>query len=295
MTPEQLIKVFSTLCIWKRDGERAPHKPLLLLLALAGVDRKEPRLHPFAEIKDKLKYLLMEFGPPRKIYRPSYPFIRLQNDGIWEVTGNKILDPRRDWSNNALLENKTFGGFTQEIYSMLLGDRKLIRELATIILEQNFPETIYEDILNAVGIEADVLVKSTRDPQFRERILRAYEYSCAVCGFNVRLGQTLVAVEAAHIKWHQAGGPDTEQNGIALCTMHHKLFDRGVFTLTESMTLQVAEAAHGTRGFDEWVMRYHGKKIRNPQSPIYKPEEPFIKWHVQEVFRGPARYMVEDL
>jgi putative restriction endonuclease len=25
-----------------------------------------------------------------------------------------------------------------------------------------------------------------------------------------------VALEAAHIKWHQAGGPDEESNGLAL-------------------------------------------------------------------------------
>ncbi len=50
-----------------------------------------------------------------------------------------------------------------------------------------------------------------------------------------------MAIEAAHIKWHQAGGPDIEQNGIALCSMHHKLFDRGVFTITNTMKLQVAK------------------------------------------------------
>jgi len=104
--------------------------------------------------------------------------------------------------------------------------------------------------------------KRTRDPNFRFKILRAYEYSCAVCGFNVRLGNHLVGVEAAHIKWHQAGGPDTEEHGIALCAMHHKLFDRGVFTLNEDRVLLVAEEANGSKGFDEWLMRFHEKQIK---------------------------------
>jgi len=142
-------------------------------------------------------------------------------------------------------------------------------------------------------LDLELTGKLHRDPQFRERVLRAYEYRCAVCGFNVRLGNTLVAVEAAHIKWHQAGGPDQEENGIALCTMHHKLFDRGVFTLSKSLRFQVAETAHGTEGFDEWLMRYHGKEIRPPQSPLYRPKDFFIHWHVKEVFRGPARYLVD--
>jgi predicted restriction endonuclease len=59
----------------------------------------------------------------------------------------------------------------------------------------------------------------------------------AVCGFDVRLGNILIAIEAAHIKWHQAGGPDEERNGLALCSLHHKLFDRGVFTVSNSMSV----------------------------------------------------------
>ncbi|NLA46738.1 MAG: hypothetical protein GX866_04260, partial [Firmicutes bacterium] len=137
--------------------------------------------------------------------------------------------------------------------------------------------------------------KTRRSPDFRNRILRAYEYQCAVCGFNVRLGDTLVAVEAAHIKWHQYGGPDCEENGIALCSMHHKLFDKGVFTLDQSLVFRVAEEAHGTFGFEEWLMRYHGRPIRQPQKPDYYPNENYINWHVREVFRGPSRYTADNM
>lgn len=242
MKAEELKNIFSNIITWKRNGERAPHKPLLLLYALGRLDRKEPRLVSYKDVKENLKHLLVEFGPHRRNYVSSYPFLRLSNDGIWELTGKNEIDPKQDWSDQVLLNNDTHGGFTEEIYSMLSKDRKLIRELASILLEQNFPETMHEDVLNEVGLDMELAGKLRRDPQFRERVLKAYEYRCAVCGFNVRLGNILIAVEAAHIKWHQAGGPDQEENGIALCTMHHKLFDRGVFTLNESLKFQVAEA-----------------------------------------------------
>jgi putative restriction endonuclease len=122
-----------------------------------------------------------------------------------------------------------------------------------------------------------------------ERVLRAYEYSCAVCGFDVRLGTMSVALEAAHIKWHQAGGPDEESNGLALCTMHHKLFDRGVFTLSEKMRVIVSESANGTKGFQEWVITFHGSSIRAPQRPNYYPDKVAVEWHVSEVFQSPGR------
>jgi hypothetical protein len=48
-----------------------------------------------------------------------------------------------------------------------------------------------------------------------------------------------------------AGGPDEEFNGLALCTLHHKLFDRGVFTLSDKLNIVVSVSADGTRRFQE--------------------------------------------
>ena len=112
---------------------------------------------------------------------------------------------------------------------------------------------------------------------------------CAICGFDVNLGLQPVALEAAHIKWHQAGGPDEEVNGLALCSLHHKLFDRGAFTLSNELEILVSEDAHGTAGFQEWLMRFHGEKLNFPQRQIYYPNEDYTSWHVREVFQGEYR------
>jgi putative restriction endonuclease len=101
----------------------------------------------------------------------------------------------------------------------------------------------------------------------------------------------LVGLEAAHIKWHQAGGPDAEINGLALCALHHKLFDRGAFTLSDSIKIEVSERAHGSTGFDEWLMAFHGKQLYPPQRGSYYPEPKFIDWHVREVFQAPPRFV----
>ena len=87
-----------------------------------------------------------------------------------------------------------------------------------------------------------------RNPQFRRRVLVAYEYRCAVCGFDVRLGSVSIALNAAHIRWFQAGGPDEESNGLALCVLHHKTFDLGAFTVRPDGVLLVSDQAHGTEG-----------------------------------------------
>ena len=41
----------------------APHKPLLLLMALARIQHGQPARFAFSEVEDELKDLLTEFGP----------------------------------------------------------------------------------------------------------------------------------------------------------------------------------------------------------------------------------------
>lgn len=281
--------------MWKKGGQRAPHKPLLILIALAHCIQEKGRFISFSDVENQLKQILIEFGPTRKSYHPEYPFWRLQNDGIWELTNTEHVNARignTDAKKSDLIKYDVQGCFTKQIYDFLVSNKNQIPDIALSILEKNFPASIHEDILQAVGLDLDFAenIKRKRDPNFRDKILNAYEYRCAVCGFNVRVGNSLVALEAAHIKWHQAGGPDSEENGVALCALHHKLFDRGAFTLSDSMKIIVSDRAHGTKGFEEWLMAYHGKDLIQPQRPAYFPEPQFVSWHVREVFQGYGRY-----
>lgn len=287
MNPLELKEKIQKLSIWKNGEQRAPHKPLLILYALGRLQAGGAKFLTYQDVRDRLKYLLKEFGPLRRNYYPEQPFVRLLNDGIWNLNVHPDTVRIKDrW----LLENGVAGGFSDEVYSLLSVDQDLVREIAQIILNKHFPDTIHEDILESVGLNMEREVGKGRDPMFRDRVLKAYQYSCAVCGFNVRLGNNLVAVEAAHIKWHQAGGPDKEENGVAMCAMHHKLFDRGVFTISPTRELIVSEEAHGTNGLEEWLMRYHDKQISPPIHPDYQPGDSYMKWHFREVFRGPGRY-----
>ncbi|MFV1965743.1 MAG: phosphorothioated DNA-binding restriction endonuclease [Pirellulaceae bacterium] len=280
--------------VWKRGSQRAPHKPLLLLYALAKCSRSEPRLISYADVDRDLRDLLLQFGPERKSCHPEYPFWRLQNDGIWELK-NAERAARRSSNTDAkkveLLKYGVRGGFTEDVFDLLDGNRPLITELAVEILLQHFPTSVLEDILQAVGLDIrfEVALRRKRDPAFREKVLTAYEYRCAVCGYDVRLGPQQLALEAAHIKWHQAGGPDTENNGLALCALHHKLFDRGAFSLIRDGVICVSRRAHGTSGFSEWLMAFHGHPIRFPQAEVLRPTVDFTTWHRRQVFRGPAR------
>lgn len=120
-------------------------------------------------------------------------------------------------------------------------------------------------------------------------VLSAYEYRCAVCGFNVRIGHVPIALEAAHIKWHQAAGPDIRENGLALCSLHHKLFDRGAFTINQAGCVLISEKAYGSEGFVENLGRFHKKPLLKPNRDSYMPKVDYTKWHTEQVFLAPAR------
>jgi len=294
----QLKEKIKNLTIWRKGDQRAPHKPLLILYALGQLQSKGARHLLYEEVREPLTNLLKEFGPRRRSYHPEEPFVRLTRDGIWTLDADiDSVHIKSPW----LIKHGISGGFNNEVYQLLCANPSLVSEVVKIVLSSHFPETIHDDILSAVGLDFDseavgygghTSSNISRDPKFRAKVLRAYEYSCAVCGFNVRLGNNLVAVEAAHIKWHQAGGPDSEENGIALCTMHHKLFDRGVFTITDSKRFLVAEEANGSNGLEEWLMKYHGQLVRSPINPQYQPNQSYVEWHVKEVFKSPGRYYV---
>jgi putative restriction endonuclease len=48
MNPDEIRDRFNNLTVWRRGGERAPHKPLLALYAIARLLRGEPRMVEYA-------------------------------------------------------------------------------------------------------------------------------------------------------------------------------------------------------------------------------------------------------
>ena len=188
MTPDELKQQIRQITVWKRGDQRAPHKPLLLLYALGRCLNDGERLLPYGEVDRELRPLLMEFGPERKSCHTEYPFQRLKNDGIWELQNAANLETRighSDVKKSELLKHNVSGGFTPEVFETLRSHPALISELALEILNQHFPQTFYADLLDAVGLEIqfEQTLRRRRDPAFRERVLMAYQYRCAVCGY----------------------------------------------------------------------------------------------------------------
>ncbi len=275
------------------QGVHAPHKPLLILYALGRYLEGQKEI-PYRQAGPEMTKLLREFGPARKSYRPEDPFWRLQNDGLWTVTAEVDLGKQKHHGGlqkSLLCEHNAVGRFTSDVDRILSESPAHIWMAVRRLLEAYFPSILHEDIQAAVGLlSGGGEPTKRRSTEFRHRVLRAYRYRCCVCGYDLRMGERLVGLEAAHIMWQEVGGPDIETNGLALCALHHKLFVSGVFTIRHhhpNSTVLCSEELNGNGNLG-WMLDYHGRPLNPPQRRAYSPEKAYVNWHQKMVFKGPA-------
>lgn len=292
MTREDIIKKFKSLNVWKSGTERAPHKPLLVLYAIGKLLRDEDRLISYVQdVEEHLTDLLRKFGPERENDQPVQPFWRLQNDEVWEVTdADRIhVDNSGNPSVKDIKHHDASGGFLEEIVHEFQTHSNFALEISQYMLD-HFPSSRHAEILQAVEIGHSLPIRESQrsNPNFRSDVLNVYQEKCAVCGFRVRLENRPIALEATHIKLPEAGGPDAEENGLALCSLHHALFKKGAFTLSEELRVLVSKWTKG-KGTEDWLNKFHGKKMKFLPRQTYYPRINFIDWHSRNVFKKPYR------
>ena len=297
-------ELLSGLHTWKRGSTRAVHKPLLVLMMIARADAGASERIRFADIKDELRRHLREFGPTRSSYHPEFPFWHLQHDGFWRVEDAVSLPLKKGGNSPAcgtLLHADATGEVDPRLWNALSRSSALREELTQKLLDEFWPDTVHGSIRSALGLPdmASRIRRSSparvpRDPRFRAAILTAYQRCCAICGYDGRLADVLLGLEAAHVKWRAYDGPDTISNGVALCSFHHMAFDAGALSLSDSLRVLVSAEVSGRVLVPEMLYRFNGRLIARPQPGCSTPDPAFVAWHRREVFRGAARGLYEE-
>ena len=155
MTRQRLLKTLERLNVWKRGGDRAPHKPLLLLWALGRIRRGEGRLASYErDAEEPLKKLLTDFGPRRKVLHPENPFWHLQTDDLWELDAALSSSPGRGPTRGDLVRNDVSGGLPEPLHRLLQRDSELLRAATDLLLFGHFPESMHDAIRERVGLPA---------------------------------------------------------------------------------------------------------------------------------------------
>lgn len=122
-----------------------------------------------------------------------------------------------------------------------------------------------------------------RDRIFRRIVLRAYDERCAVTGLKLINGGGRAEVEAAHIKSVEANGPDMVSNGIALSGTAHWMFDRGLISLGDDLTILISRQVNDVDSVAGLLNR-SGKALE-PSQPSDRPHPSFLQWHRETCFK----------
>jgi putative restriction endonuclease len=119
---------------------------------------------------------------------------------------------------------------------------------------------------------------------FREAVLSGYHYQCSVCYLNLP-----ALLNASHIiPWakdkSQRANP---RNGISMCVLHDRAFDRGLFTVDEKYEIVLSKELKKKKVCDfhkNAFYSFEGKKILLPER--FSPDSKALKYHRDCVFVG---------
>ncbi|MFI9720810.1 phosphorothioated DNA-binding restriction endonuclease [Streptomyces sp. NPDC052396] len=280
---------------WTRSGARAPHKPLLFLYALGRFQQDADDELRYSAVEEDLRRLLAEYGPPHRT-TPAYPFHHLVSDGVWEVR----TDHGPGSPGTGIRELRAAGAagrLAPELRAALRREPSLLGRMARILLDLHFPPSLHGELCDSVGLEPEPAegerlstTRRQRDRRMRELVLTAYEYRCAFCGYDGRIGSLSVGLEAAHVRWWAYDGPDEVDNGLCLCSLHHKLFDKGVLGIGDSNRILVSQRFTGhSAAAREHVTALSGRTLIGPQPGVRPVAAAHRSWHTSQVFHGAPR------
>lgn len=134
-----------------------------------------------------------------------------------------------------------------------------------------------EDVPESVAKSRIFTTRTARNNKFRESVREAYGRTCAVCGSHRETKGGSPEVEAAHIRPASDGGPDSVQNGLALCRLHHWAFEHGWITVTDEYKVSVRNW-ESVPGYDEFS-QYDGESILLPDDETKYPSSTYLQYH----------------
>jgi putative restriction endonuclease len=294
---EHWLKAVANLRVDRKNGNIAPHKPLLLLV-LAELAEQGNLRDPLLRLTGELVFRFLAFWAvvaERRSQRPdiTLPFYHLHSDAFWETideTGKPTLERRR-----------TVAAKLDEGFLACLNDPHFRESMRRVLIARYFVDggeraALYS--LVGLPVPPDDLVKADarlfavarergREARFRLTVVPAYNYTCALTGYRLTTVGSGSIVDAAHIHQFSDSRNNHPQNGIALCKNAHWLFDQGLWSITEDYEVIVACARFDEAGPDAFLLRGSaGKQIKLPAARNYWPDQNHLAWHRKHKFQA---------
>lgn len=263
------------------------HKPILLLLVISEIIRGHKNEFLFDDIETPLIQLMTKYGLKNTSkLNPQYPFVYLAgNSLIWNCSIDKNALKFPDSASRKEILG-SFGSLNPDFFKYLRSKNNATHIIGKI-LTQYWPSTYHQDILTDLGIyeinTEENQVRNVRSRKFIEDVLDAYERKCAICDQSIRLSESLIGIDACHVKPIQHFGDDSITNGIALCKIHHWALDRGAISISEEMKLIVSKKLNGNKIFD-YFTSFEKRNIFTPRYSEFELHKQNLEYHYKYIF-----------
>jgi len=118
---------------------------------------------------------------------------------------------------------------------------------------------------------------------FRDAVLSSYEYRCTICQLDL-----MELLNASHIiPWNRNVAMRADpRNGLALCAIHDRAFDRGLLTITDSLTVRSSERVKAKTSSELHVValvKIDGQAIMLPKR--FYPASEALAYHRKHIFK----------
>ena len=139
--------------------------------------------------------------------------------------------------------------------------------------------------------EVTALVRRRRGQRFfREGVLASYIGRCCISG----VADPRLLVASHIVPWRSDASARLDlRNGICLSTLHDRLFDAGIITVTLERRVCVSagfRAKHTDAYSREAIHSLHGRPVGAPQK--FGPTDAYLRHHNMHVFEGAASELV---
>lgn len=114
----------------------------------------------------------------------------------------------------------------------------------------------------------------------------AYNHTCAVCGVRIVTPEGRTAVAAAHIVPWSISHNDDPRNGMALCGLHHWMFDQGLIGIATDYHIQVSPIVATDDEATAPVWQLVERTLQLPTQQLIWPAKVALRWHLENIFRA---------
>lgn len=295
----------------------APHKPVLLLAVLHGVEAgwiTENRIELSPELVGTFKSLWRALVSTGHSPLVAQPFFYMRSEKFWHHVPNPgfenwVKATRNCQSLGALHQAVAYVQLDPDLFALIISPahRAILKQtllktyftkakgvypesdsywehVASQIMEESSSAYVAEirslqDQLDQDSFEEEIFV---RGGVFKRQVPLVYNNTCCISGLRVETTVNASLVDACHIVPFSQSHDDTISNGIALCPTLHRAFDRGLIAINpDKYTVLVSGRLSEPATSSYSILQFAGQEISRPEDHRWWPSRNNLAKHLE--------------